>query len=536
MIAESLMKLRQSGIFDEQYYNTQLKAPLSGDKALEHYLLFGVVQKLNPHPLFISDYYLDVYPDVKSFSMNPLIHFVEFGAKEHRSPHPLFDCNFYMEQFRPRDRASIIPFFHYLNQGWIEGKNPHPLFDSNYYVRENRELFSGADLNPLVHYVATGYAIGCKPHPFFDSTHYLSNLPHPKPDGLLANPLVHFVLSGVHDAISPHPKIGSEEIANYLNGLESHCGEPLWYGFSTVDRSEFGDAFENSERQYVTPAFLLSPAIDNVIELQFSTPTLERAVSQMCTASQFESSDYFTWCERLKKEPQKSRKLWEYVFILSALEQSGALKSGNSGIGFGTGQEPLPSFFASLEIDVLATDAPAEIAEAWTATMQCSATAEMLFYERIVERERFERHVKHALVDMNSIPPDLQGFDFCWSSCALEHLGSIEKGLSFIENSLDCVKPGGVVVHTTEFNLDSNSETIDNEGTVLFRRRDIEQLLRKLASDGHEVLPLNLCTGDEKIDQYIDVPPFSLPHLKLQVSGFTTTSLGLIVRKKREPY
>jgi hypothetical protein len=536
MLAESLIKLRQSGLFDERYYNTQLKVPLLGDKALEHYLLFGVVQKLNPHPLFISDYYLEVYPDVDSASINPLIHFIEFGFKENRSPHPLFDCNFYLDQFRPGDRSSIIPFFHYLNQGWMEGKNPHPMFDSEYYVRENRELLADADLNPLVHYLATGHAIGCNPHPFFDSKHYLSKLSRPMPDGFLANPLVHFVLCGVHEAISPHPKIASDEIVNYLKGRGPHCAEVFMYGFSSVDRSAFGNVFENSKRQYVTPDFLLAPADDSVIELQFSIPTLKNVVSQLCTASQFGTSEYLSWCKRLKKEPQKSRKLWEYVFILSALEQSGALKSGNSGIGFGTGQEPLPSFFASLEIDVLATDAPAEIAEAWTATMQCSTSAEMLFDEGIVERERFERHVRHALVDMNSIPSDLRGYDFCWSSCALEHLGSIDKGLSFIENSLDCVKPGGVVVHTTEFNLDSNSETIDNEGTVLFRRRDIELLSRKLALAGHEVFPLNLCTGDEKVDHYIDVPPFSLPHLKLQVSGFTTTSFGLVVRKRLETY
>lgn len=527
MIAESLMKLRQSGLFDERYYNTQLKAPLSGDQAIEHYLLFGFVQKLNPHPLFIADYYLDVYPDLDGASIHPLIHFIEFGAKENRSPHPLFDCNFYLEQFRPGDRSSIIPFFHYLNQGWREGKNPHPMFDSAFYMRENRELFDDADLNPLVHYATAGYSMGCNPHPFFDSKYYFSKLPHPKPDGLLANPLVHFVLSGVHDGVSPHPKIASEKIRG------PHCIEPLLYGLSTIDRTDFGNAFENSERQYVIPEFLLEPAEDNVVELQFSTPTLKSVVSQLCTASQFESDEYLSWCKRLNKEPQKYRKLWEFVFILSALEQSGVLKSGSSGIGFGTGQEPLPSFFASLEIDVLATDAPPEIAEIWTASMQCAVSAEMLFDGNIVDRERFDRHVKHALVDMNSIPSDLSGYDFCWSSCALEHLGSIEKGLNFIENSLDCVKPGGVIVHTTEFNLDSNVDTVDNHGTCLFRKRDIESLLRKLALAGHEVFPLNLCTGDEKVDQYIDVPPFSLPHLKLLISGFTTTSLGLIVRKSK---
>lgn len=531
MIADSLMKLRQSGLFDEPYYNTQLKEPLWGDKALEHYLLFGAVQKLNPHPLFISEYYLDLYPDVKCAAVNPLIHFIENGAEENRCPHPLFDCNFYLEQFRFHERPTTNPLKHYLTQGWIEGKNPHPLFDTAYYVRENREFYTDSELNPLVHYVTEGYKIGCNPHPFFDSKHYLSESLYLTAEGTIANPLVHFVLCGVFKAISPHPKIPSEEIARYLEGRGEHFAEPLIYSFSSIERSNFGNAFENSQRQYVTPSFLLAPARDNLIEVLFSSPTLKQPVSQLCTANQFEEREFFTWCEKLKKEPKKFRKLWEYTFILSALEQAGILKSGKTGIGFGTGHEPLPSLFAKMEVDVLATDAPAELAEAWHSSKQYAVTPDMLFDESIVERELFERHVKHALVDMNSIPSDMRGYDFCWSSCALEHLGSIEKGLSFIENSLGCVKTGGVIVHTTEFNLDSNDDTVDNQSTCLFRRKDIEGLLRKLALAGHEVFPLNLCTGDEKIDQYVDVPPFSLPHLKLQVSGFTTTSLGIIVRK-----
>jgi len=31
------------------------------------------------------------------------------------------------------------------------------------------------------------------------------------------------------------------------------------------------------------------------------------------------------------------------------------------------------------------------------------------------------------------LPADLTGFDFCWSICALEHLGTIAQGLDFIK-------------------------------------------------------------------------------------------------------
>ena len=42
--------------------------------------------------------------------------------------------------------------------------------------------------------------------------------------------------------------------------------------------------------------------------------------------------------------------------------------------------------------------------------------------------------IDHAYreVDMRAIPTDLRGFDFAWSSCALEHLGSLGAGMAFV--------------------------------------------------------------------------------------------------------
>jgi SAM-dependent methyltransferase len=140
---------------------------------------------------------------------------------------------------------------------------------------------------------------------------------------------------------------------------------------------------------------------------------------------------------------------------------------------------------------------------------------------------------------MNDIPRDMDGkYDFCWSVCSLEHVGSIAKGLAFIVNSLRTLKPGGVAVHTTEFNLE-NGPTVDNWGTVLFQRGHIEELVRYLTSQGHRVAPLDLSTGDGILDGFVDVPPWpwdntairARAHLKLCLDGFPCTSIGIIIRK-----
>ena len=44
---------------------------------------------------------------------------------------------------------------------------------------------------------------------------------------------------------------------------------------------------------------------------------------------------------------------------------------------------------------------------------------------------------------MNEVPSDLGPCDFVWSSCALEHLGSPEKGMEFALASARLLAPGG---------------------------------------------------------------------------------------------
>jgi len=132
---------------------------------------------------------------------------------------------------------------------------------------------------------------------------------------------------------------------------------------------------------------------------------------------------------------------------------------------------------------------------------------------------------------MNAIADDLVDFDFVWSSCAFEHLGSLEAGLRFVKRTMDCLRPGGVAVHTTEFNLSSNTDTLEAGGTVLYRRCDIEALAAQLAAAGHE-LELDFDPGNGPADHHVDLPPYQAElHLKLQIGSYVSTSFGLIIGK-----
>jgi hypothetical protein len=240
------------------------------------------------------------------------------------------------------------------------------------------------------------------------------------------------------------------------------------------------------------------------------------------------------WIDRLGYGHAYHRKLWEFVFILQSLKDHGMLSTGYRGLGFAVGTERVPDLLASCGVSVLATDLHQEegIAKGWADSSQLAISKADLC-SGISTEDQFDKLVDFANVDMNSIPSNLKDFDFCWSSCAFEHLGSIEAGKSFVMNSLKTLRSGGLAVHTTELNLSSDEDTVTSGGTVLFRRRDFREIASALRDEGHTVAPLNFYQGNHPLDQYIDMPPYSNDaHLRLSLMKYSTTSFGLVILKR----
>ena len=277
-----------------------------------------------------------------------------------------------------------------------------------------------------------------------------------------------------------------------------------------------------------------APKVPLVLEPELPEPTLWAPVSQGCTQGQMEEAHYARWCHEIREAPRMHRKQWEFCFILQALEAADMLRDGRSALGFGVGMEPLPAVFAKNGVEVLATDLDMVQAQGkgWIETAQHARSTLDLNDRAICDQAQFDALVSFRDMDMNHIDPALYGkFDFCWSACAFEHLGSIAHGLDFVINSVKCLKPGGVAVHTTEFNCSSNSDTLDNASTVLFRKRDFVLLAQRLEKMGCE-MEFNFNLGEQPLDLFIDTPPYSVDdHLKLQIQKWTVTSFGLIIHK-----
>jgi len=334
--------------------------------------------------------------------------------------------------------------------------------------------------------------------------------------------------TGVFQAPPHYDEKGGEALhllASRFSRAESHVS------FALATASVPGIEWSDEPQPGPAVAVLDPEPTGPLLPLYEEEPGLLR--SCLCSQAYMETESYASWCARFEQLPMMHRKQWEYVIICEALHERGLLASGKRGIGFGVGTEPLPALFASHGCEIVATDLAVDAAASlgWVDGNQHAASLDTLNSLGLCPPGAFKERVSFRSADMNDIPTDLRGFDFTWSSCCFEHLGSIEHGLRFVERSLDCLRPGGIAIHTTEFNLSSNDDTIREGGTVIFRRRDIDRLAQRLTAQGHKIC-LDYTEGTTLVDRFVDVPPYEQdPHLRLLLEGYVSTSICLIVRK-----
>jgi SAM-dependent methyltransferase len=257
--------------------------------------------------------------------------------------------------------------------------------------------------------------------------------------------------------------------------------------------------------------------------------------SSTCSSADIRHPRFAELCDRIGQPIRFHRKQWEFAFIVHHLVEAGMIRPGRRGLGFGVGKEPLPAAFAAAGCTIVATDAPPEVGEAagWIRSAQFADSLDRLRRPEICDDADFDARVTHRAVDMNELPDDLTGFDFLWSACCIEHLGSLRHGADFVVESVErCLRPGGVAVHTTEFNMSSDEETYESPELSIYRRCDIDELVGRLEAAGHAVHPFRVASDDFYLDHVVDVPPFhGRPHLKLELAGHVATSAGLVVTR-----
>lgn len=272
-----------------------------------------------------------------------------------------------------------------------------------------------------------------------------------------------------------------------------------------------------------------------------------------CIAADFNAEWYLRWKERLKFPAGHHPKLWETAAIADALFERGMLEPGRKGLGMGVGQEVLPSLFASMGVQVTATDQDptTDDAQKWD-NGQLSKGDLSLFKPDLVDRAVYDDLVHYQPYDMNTENESFLGaFDFVWHNCVIGHLGSLEAGIEQLERSAGYLKDGGWLVFTTELNVASLYHTVDRDSdTCFWRLQDLYQLFSRLSENGLSAERLHLRFGEDEEDlrvnyvdpsvvwtlsaDHLDDPTFS--ELKIAIGPFALTQILLCFRKDHAPF
>jgi hypothetical protein len=264
----------------------------------------------------------------------------------------------------------------------------------------------------------------------------------------------------------------------------------------------------------------------------------ELFASSLCRIEDFLHPEYHRICAEDLQEPHRfHRKQWEWAIITHILRAHGKLTTTVRGLGFGVGTEPLACVFAKHGCNILGTDAPLEsIDAAWSLTNEHSSSLDGMYHERLLSRSEFDAQCTFLPLNMNNAPSIPTNFDFHWSSCVIEHLGSIEHATTFLVESAIRLAPGGIAVHTTEFNLSSDDETHDGRDTCIFRMKDLRTITSILELAGVAVSPMIFDPGIHPYNYHVDTPPYqSTVHTRLLLEGYVSTSIVIVLHKSNKP-
>lgn len=270
--------------------------------------------------------------------------------------------------------------------------------------------------------------------------------------------------------------------------------------------------------------------------------------SKVSTQEDLESPWSRYWVNEIGSDFWYHRKNWEQSYVMQVLYNNDMMRKGKKGLGLGCGQERLPSYLIKRGCNITAGDKPdTASSKSWVDSGQYTQSLNDLYHKDIIDYDTFTKNIKLKYVDMNDLPPELsEKYDFCWSICAIEHLGSIEKGIAFLNNSLKLLKPGGISIHTTEYNYLNVATTLDNWPSVIFSKEDFINLRNSIHKYGGKIDDFDFNYGEMIFDQYIDCPPYfhhfikgininppllRVPHIKLNIDGFPATCFGIIIRK-----
>ena len=197
-----------------------------------------------------------------------------------------------------------------------------------------------------------------------------------------------------------------------------------------------------------------------------------RVFSKVCDGADWFREGIAAIVAKELREPARfHRKQWEFAGIFQALRDLGVLRSDAVGLSMGGGRERILYSVAQHIGGLYVTDLYDSLTS-W----DCARTDDP---EQYVKSDLpFPVDVSKISVlraDMREIPFPAGRFDFCYSTCAIEHIGGREDFLRHLGEVHRVLKDDGIYVFTTEFHF--GPETIDDAENVIFSWDYLKDLL-----------------------------------------------------------
>jgi SAM-dependent methyltransferase len=265
-----------------------------------------------------------------------------------------------------------------------------------------------------------------------------------------------------------------------------------------------------------------------------------RVLSKVCDGADWFDPELQAVIEGdLRELARFHRKQWEFAMILLALRRRGALRRDALGLSMGAGRERLLYAVAHQVRQVVATDLY-DLQTEW----ETAHTEDPDRY--IKEGKPFpvdDAKLRGLRMDMRSLDFPDGTFDFCYSSCAIEHIGGREDFLKHLSEAHRVLKEGGVYALTTE--LHYGPETLEHPHNYYFSPSYLRDLIAEApfvaepeidARIAHHrinyPLPQNLATlGLEGPGRLVNRLMGEAPHVQLLIGRHPFTSVSLVLKK-----
>lgn len=194
-------------------------------------------------------------------------------------------------------------------------------------------------------------------------------------------------------------------------------------------------------------------------------------MSKLCDAADWFQPDILEIISNeLREVPRFHRKQWESAMIFLALRQAGKLRQDSLGLSMGGGKELIMYALAQHVKQLVVTDLYAT-----ETTWDCAKTEDPdAFVKKNKPFPVDDTKLKALRMDMRQLDFPDHSFDFCYSTCAVEHIGRREDFLKHFNEVARVLKDDGAYVFTTEVLY--GNQTIKDEHNYVFSLQELHEI------------------------------------------------------------